>query len=122
LKQLQAFISAALPFVATKISLLPFLNPQIADDQWPITSILSLAASGVTYNLSQRFQKPKMARYLALLGLACAVVMILGLLALVGNLMFSTHPELQDFLARSMFILLFVGIGLTLGYCFARLL
>jgi len=122
IKQLQALVSGALPFATSKIPLLPFLNPQIIDDEWPISSVLSLIASGMTYNFAQRFQKPKLARFLALFGLAVAIASILFLIALVNDLAFSHSPETQDFLARSMFVLLFVGIGLSTGYCFARLL
>jgi cytochrome b subunit of formate dehydrogenase len=108
--------------LATKFSLLPFLNPQITEDQWPVSSILALVASGVTYNLSQRFQKPRAARYLAIAGLVISVISTVTLLAIVGGLILSMNPEFQNFSARSMFVLMFLGIGLAIGYCFARIL
>jgi Kef-type K+ transport system membrane component KefB len=120
LKQLQALISAALPFLTTKLSLLPFLNPQIAEELWPITCVLALVSSSITYNLSQRFQKPRMGRMLAVLGAAFAVISTVSMLAVVDGLVFSGKPELQDFSVRSMFVLLFVGIGLAIGYASSR--
>ena len=120
LKQLQALVSGGMPFLAKQFSLLPFLNPQIADEQWPIASVIALVASGLTYNLFQRFERP--AAILAVLGLVTAVISTLFLLALVDGLMFSGRPELQDFSARSLFVLLFVGIGLASGYSFGRII
>ena len=124
LKQLQALLSAGLPLLAAKFSFtfLPFLNPQIPDEQWPITSVLALVSSGTIFNLSRRFQKPKAARWFACFGLALGVISYLSLLALVDGLVFAGKPELQDFSVRSMFVLLFVGIGLAGGYASARIL
>ena len=121
-KQLQSLVAGALPLIATKLHLLPFLNPQITDEQWPITSVLAVVSSGVTYNLAQRYQKPRLARALALFGFGVAVASVIILLALIGKLVFSDSPDWQDVSARSLFVLLFVGIGLAVGWCSARIL
>jgi hypothetical protein len=121
LKQLTAILPALLPLFAKRLSLLPFLNPQIAEDQWPITAILALCASCISYNFSRHYQKRRLAGYLALAGLVAAVVSLLGMLALVNNLILAGYPSLQDFSARSQFVLLFVGIGLCMGYGFAQI-
>jgi hypothetical protein len=122
-KQLQSLVAGALPLVAAKIQfMLPFLNPQITEDQWPITSLLALVSSGVTYNLAQHSQMPRGARILALLGLVTAVASIILLIVLVDNLFLRGSPEMQDALTRSLFVFLFVGVGLALGWCSAQIL
>jgi hypothetical protein len=121
LKQLTAALPALLPLFATRFSLLPFLNPQIPEDQWPISAVLALCASSVTYNFARHLQKQGFAGYLALVGLATAILSLLGMLALVNGLILSGYPSLQDFSARSMFVSLFVGIGLCMGYGFAQI-
>jgi len=122
-KQLQSLVAGALPLIVAKVQfLLPFLNPQISEEQWPITSLLALVSSGVAYNLAQHSQMPRGARILALLGLVTAVVSIILLIALVDNLFLRTSPEMQDALTRSLFVLLFVGVGLALGWCWAQVL
>jgi hypothetical protein len=122
-KQLQALVAGALPLVTSKLQfVLPFLNPQIADEMWPMTSILSIISSGVTYNLAQRFQKPTVARALCLWGLGIAAASFVALTALVGNLFLSESPEWQDFAVRTLFIILFVCVGLVVGWCSSRIL
>jgi hypothetical protein len=119
---LPALFSGALPSMATKLQLLPFMNPLIVEELWLITSALALLSSVLTYNLAQRFQKPRAARWFAGIGLVIAVVALGILQAVVGHLLFSENPELQDFFARLLFILLFVGLGLVAGYGFAYFL
>jgi uncharacterized membrane protein len=122
-KQLQALVAGALPFVTSKVQfVLPFLNPQIADDMWPMTSVLAVISSGVTYNLAQRFQKPTVARKLCLWGLGTAVFSFLALMAIVDNIILSESPEWQDFAARVLFVTLFVCVGLVIGWCSSRML
>jgi hypothetical protein len=121
LKQLTAVVPALLPLLAMRFALLPFLNPQIADEQWPITAVLALCASSITYNFSRTLHKHRVASYLALAGLAVAVSGLVGMLALVNNLILSDSPALQDFSVRSLFVLLFVGIGLSMGFGFAQI-
>jgi hypothetical protein len=123
LKQLQSLVAGGLPLLATRLqSVFPFLNPQIADEMWPMTSILALISSGVTFNLARRFQKPTHARRLCLWGLAFAIVSFIFLFLLIGNLVLTGHPEWQDFFARTLFVTLFVGIGLVVGWCFSHVL
>ncbi|GAA0022914.1 hypothetical protein JOE51_001906 [Bradyrhizobium japonicum] len=121
LKQLTSVVPALLPLLAKRFALLPFLNPQIAEEQWPITAVLALCASSITYNFSRTLQKHGVASYLALAGLAGGVISLLGMLALVNNLILSGHPALQDFSVRSLFVLLFVGVGLSMGFGFAQI-
>jgi len=122
-KQLQALVAGALPLVTSKLQfVLPFLNPQIADEMWPMTSVLAVISSGVTYNLAQRFQKPTIARTLCLWGLGVAAVSFVTLIALVGNLFLSESPEWQDFFVRALFVILFLCVGLVIGWCSARIL
>ena len=122
-KQLQALVAGALPLAASKMQLaLPFINPQITDEMWPMTSVLSVISSGVTYNLAQRFQKPTVARNLCLAGLSVAIFSFVALVAVVDGLILSGAPELQDFLVRGLFVVLFASVGLVVGWCFSRVL
>ena len=74
-KQLQALFAGALPLIAAKVQfLLPFLNPKIVEELWPITSLLAIVSSGVTYNLASDSQSPRGARNLAMAGLFSAVL------------------------------------------------
>jgi hypothetical protein len=119
LKQLTALLPALLPPLAKRFPLLPFLNPQIAEDLWLITAILSLCASAITYNFTRLLRRNGLAGYFAFVGLATAVLCLVGMLALVNDLILTGQPSVQDFSVRSMFVLLFVGIGICAGYGFA---
>jgi hypothetical protein len=122
LTQLQSLFSGALPWTASQFQLLPFLNPVISKEHWPISSVLAIIASSITFNLAKRFQKPTWARLLAIGGLLLSIILILLLYALVNNLFPSLSPELQDLYARSAFVLLFVGLGLAAGWGFSYVL
>jgi uncharacterized membrane protein len=122
-KQLQALVAGVLPFAMSKLeSVLPFLNPQITDEMWPMTSVLSVISSGVMYNLAQRFQKPSVARRLCLWGLGAAIVSFIGLVAVVIGQFLSHAPVWEDLVARGLFVILFVSVGLVVGWCFAHVL
>ena len=120
LKQLTAVLPALLPLLVRRFSLLPFVNPQIADDLWPITFIMALLASSISYNFFRNSAKNSTSGYLALFSLVIAIVSLVGMLALVSDLTLSDHRILQDFLVRSMFVILFVSIGYCSGYAFAQ--
>jgi hypothetical protein len=114
-KQLQALVTGGIPLFAAS-RLFPFLNPQIINDLWTITIVLAVAASALTFNLAQRFQKPRVARSMAVIGLFAALLSLIILQALVGRSFFADEPGLQDLTARAMFIIFFVGVASTLGY------
>jgi hypothetical protein len=97
-------------------------NPQISKEQWPMSSIMAIVASGITFNLAKQFQKPRWARSLALVGLVIAIVSVLMLTALVDNLFLTAAPEMQDFCARSLFVFLFTALGLSIGYGLSNIL
>jgi hypothetical protein len=120
-KQLQALLSGVFPWLSKDSqSVLPILNPKIADEMWLVTSILAVTASAVTFNLSQRFQKPTLGRILCLMGLALSVVSCIVILILTRDMIMWNFPEWQDILARTAFLFLFTGLGLALGYAVSR--
>jgi hypothetical protein len=122
LKQLQALVSGALPFMTTKVQIFPFLNPQIGKDLWPITSILALAASMLTYNLAQAFERRMGALALGLTGLVLAAAFLCFMEAIVVGIVPLSDPIVEDYLVRISFILIFIGIGLAFGWSFAGVL
>ena len=118
-KQLTAIGPALLPVFAKQYSLLPFLNPQIAEDQWPVTALLAFCASAVSLNFAQRSQR-QLPGWIAFSGLAAAVLSFLLMIAVVNGLIWSGQPSTQDFAVRAMFVLLFVGIGLSIGFAVSQ--
>jgi hypothetical protein len=55
-KQLQALFAGALPLIAAKVQfLLPFLNPKIVEELWPIIGLLAIVSSGVHLQSCKRF-------------------------------------------------------------------
>jgi hypothetical protein len=61
-------------------------------------------------------------RLFCLWGLGVAAVSFVTLIALVGNLFLSESPEWQDFFVRALFVILFLCVGLVIGWCSARIL
>jgi ABC-type transport system involved in cytochrome c biogenesis permease subunit len=123
LKQLQSVIPAMLPYVSTKfkLPLFPFLNPSITQDLWPVTSILSLLASAVVFNLAKSTTKRTLALRLCFFGLAAAILSFLIINAVADEIVFDLSPVLQDYAVQIAFVFLFIGIGLTSGWCFAKI-
>jgi hypothetical protein len=106
LKQLHSLVAGALPYTTTtKLNFFPFLNPQISEDLWLITSVLSLTSSLISYNFAQYGQKPKWA-----------------MLLLVGNMILTEDGPSKYLAAEFAFVSLFMGLGLTLGWIFGRML
>jgi len=121
-KQLQALVAGALPLVTSKLQfVLPFLNPQIADEM-ANDECFGRHSSWLHIILRNAFQKPTIARTLCLWGLGVAAVSFVTLIALVGNLFLSESPEWQDFFVRALFVILFLCVGLVIGWCSARIL
>jgi uncharacterized membrane protein YedE/YeeE len=120
-KQILAFAAGLPPLLAMRFSLLPFLNPQIAEDQWSITAILSAVASLIFFNFARRPNQRSAAGYFALVGLLLSILSLCTMFAIVDGLILSGQTTSQDFLARLCFLFLFVGIGLGIGYVLASL-
>ena len=53
---------------------------------------------------------------MAISGFIVSVLSFIVLQALTGRLFFAEEPGLQDFTARTLFIVFFVGIACSLGY------
>jgi hypothetical protein len=122
-KQLQSLVPAVLPYVtAAKLPLFRFLNPSIAQDLWPLTSILALLVSAVNFNLAKSRNKRTLALNLCFIGLALALFSFLLLNAIVSKLLLDSYPSLQDYAVQTTFVLIFVGIGLASGWIFAKML
>src|SRR5262249_13842180 len=113
IKQLQSLVAGALPFVSTKVDLLPFVNPVIIEEMWPATAVLSVISAGVNYNLAQPSHKATWARYLALAGLLIAIISFIGMYAITRDIFFHDDPYGQDVSVRMLFITFFVAIGLV---------
>jgi hypothetical protein len=76
LEQLQALIPAILPYFATtaKVPVFKYLNPSIADDLWPVASILALLASAINFNLSKSTNKQGLALSFCFFGFGAALL------------------------------------------------
>jgi hypothetical protein len=128
LKQLQSLVPGILPYVTAKLPLFPFLNPSIMEDLWPITSILSLLASAITFNLAKSRTTRTLvlyhtlALYLCFFGLAASIASFLIMNAIVSKIFLPSSPPLQDYAVQITFVSLFIGIGFTSGWCFAKIL
>jgi hypothetical protein len=118
LKQLQSLIAALLPFLSAKFQLLPFLNPQISKDLWPITALIAFLASMMAYNLKW----PRASDIFAIFGLVMMIVSVGVMISVVAEVLFATEPILQDFSVRITYFSTFVGGGIVLGWCVSRLL
>jgi hypothetical protein len=116
IKQLQSLVAGALPFISTKLDLLPFVNPVIIEEMWPATAVLAVISAGVNYNLAQPSHKPTWARYLTIVGLLLAIISFLIMYAITRDVLFADNPYLQDISVRGLFILFFVTIGFVVGW------
>jgi hypothetical protein len=123
LKQLHSLVAGALPYTTTtKLNFFPFLNPQISEDLWLITSVLSLTSSLISYNFAQYGQKPKWAMRLGIYGFILALTSFILMLLLVGNMILTEDGPSKYLAAEFAFVSLFMGLGLTLGWIFGRML
>jgi hypothetical protein len=124
LKQLQALLSGALPFLSAKVSLYPFQN--VVEDLWPITSVLALIASAMIFNMvepqphSLRREKMESVGWiLGVVGLFMALVSLLIMLCLRADKISFHDPETQYLAGEFMFVSEFFSIGLALGFVLA---
>jgi hypothetical protein len=127
LKQLQSLFSAALPLVTAKLSLYPFQN--VVEDLWPITSVLALLASAITFNMMQPRRESKYEGTLVLIGwlvglvaLVLAVVSLLVMLALVREAIQFTNASDQYLAGQFMFVSEFFSFGLAAGFVIGLIL
>jgi hypothetical protein len=124
LKQLQLLIPALLPYItsATKLPVFQFLNPTIAQELWPVASILSLLASATNFNLARSWNKRTLALNLCLIGFIAAVLSFLAMIAIVDKLLFASDPAYRDFSVQVVFLFFFIGIGFASGWAFSKIL
>ena len=116
LKQMQAFVAGALPFLTMKFEIFPFINPQVGSDLWEISALSALAASATTYNLATPNQSPLLARTLALVGFLLAIIMSTMIILVGSELVFRESPRWQDGSIRLGFFFFFLSIGFLLGW------
>jgi hypothetical protein len=121
LKQLQAFLSAALPFVTAKISLYPFQN--VVADLWPITSVLAFLLGAITFNMVEPRPQSVHGQRLELIGWILgvagslmAVVSLLLMLCLVSEVILLGDSTKQYLAGEFMFVSEFVCLGIAVGF------
>jgi hypothetical protein len=124
LEQLQSLIPAILPYFATtaKLPVFKYLNPSIAEDLWPVASILALLASAINFNLSKSTNKQGLALSFCFFGFGAAILSLTIINAIVSRILLQSSPAFQDFIIQVAFIFFFIGIGLASGWTFAKLL
>jgi len=124
---LLGFLSAVLPFLPKSYDLFPALNPAIAEDSAPATSLLSIATFAVTCVVARR--RPPAAAAggglyrLPAICLGIAAASFVGISLLVVSDLSGLSPSLISTAARACYLLFFVGvagmIGWAVGHCFA---
>src|SRR5262249_7452488 len=122
LKQLQALLAAVLPFISTKTDILPFLNPMISADLWVVTTIFSVLACFVTYNLAKGAGLEAASRKFGLWGGVIAFVALITLIILVTVGPLENFPRIEDLTARSLYVIIFLGLGSTIGWSTSKIL
>jgi hypothetical protein len=122
LKQLQSLVPALLVLTSAKLPFFQFLNPSIAQDLWPVTSILSLVVSATNFNLGRSSNRRTLALRLCLTGIGVATLSLLAIIAIVDKLLFESDPSLRDYFVQVSFIFFFIGIGLASGWTFSKIL
>jgi hypothetical protein len=124
LKQLQSLIPAFLAYIssAPKFPLFQFLNPTIAQDLWPVTSILSLIVSATNFNLARSSNKRTLALRLCFFGIIMATSSLLLMMAVVTKLIFVSDPSLRDYVVQASFIFFFIGVAFASGWAFSKIL
>jgi hypothetical protein len=120
--QLQAFLAGAPPVATLRYGFFE-LNPLIINQLWPIVFVLSILASILAYNYNipqqHRGRKPP-ASVLGLYGLMVALFSTAGLMLITGEYILREYPSVQDLGARLFFVLIFVGLGLFMGWLVSR--
>ncbi len=95
---------------------LPFLNPKIADDMVVITTVIAFVAGAGTLQLCRRSSTPANLPGLAFIGgLGTAVFSLVALMAIALDIVLTTLPGLGQLAARTTYILLFLGISVSVG-------
>jgi hypothetical protein len=118
LKQLQALVAAVLPLLSMRFEvILPFLNPQISDELGVVTAIGAVIASIFGYNWD-----PKRQHNVAKVGFGLFLGALFCLIVLVFGRVLVNFPYAEDIAARLMYVLLFIGLGLSAGWGFSVLL
>jgi hypothetical protein len=115
-KQAQALISAALPFLDVKLSLLPFLNPQIPADMSRISGLLVFVCGCLVFNVARRWMYPKTTIVLGSFGVLLAFGSIFVILLIFDGIVFSHSPSMQDLAIRAAYVGLFGGVSMPIGW------
>ena len=127
LKQgISSLFTAAFPTATNpNVFKLPFINPQVPEDLWGITAILTFVASFLTYPLARppagtpTPPASGISIFLAVGGLLLALLGLLAILFITGKLV-AIEPGWESYLNRIAYVLLFVGMGPPLGWGLAR--
>lgn len=122
LKQLQALPSTVLPFVTAKLPILPFLNPQIAADMWPISAIFAFVGCCLIYNLTVTPHVATSALFAAILGFLLAAISVLVIVLVYVGVLYGADPTWQDLSVRIAFFALFAGLACPAGWAAAKML
>ena len=97
--------------------ILGFINPQIADDLWPITALVALVAGLGAYHLPRHMNASS---WVLIGGLVITLSSIAWMLAITHGLVNLTPAE-QSYTVRLSFLLCFAGLAMAFGwtmFCF----
>lgn len=95
---------------------LPFLNPKIADDMVAITTVIAFVAGAGTLQLCRRSSTAANLAGLAFVGgLSVAIISLVALMAIALEIVLTTLPGLAQLAARTAYLLLFLGISVSVG-------
>jgi hypothetical protein len=121
LKQSASLAFAIAPYLATRLSILPLLKPQIAVDMEVITMIFAGAAGLVSYNLTHWSKRMATLRAqvtlgLPIVGFLVALASVNLMLMIVMGIGMTFTPALTSLLLHVTFLLLFVGLAVVYGW------
>jgi hypothetical protein len=124
LKQLASgIVPSVLSYLTAKWPILPFLNPQIASELWPITAILSFGTGIVSYHSahsSQAYARTIFAQGVAIFGLVLAFLALLWMILVTQGLIAGLTPGWVSGSLRMAYVICFGGIGLVMGWGLGR--
>jgi hypothetical protein len=113
INQLLATASAVGPFLTTKLPILPFVNPQICNEMWPISTVIAAVSGFVSYRMLG-------GRIAALGSVVIAVASISIMVAITEGPLFSAEPGAQRIWLRITFVILFSALATAVGASLGR--
>lgn len=127
LKQIASgLVPSVLAFLSAKLPILPFLNPQIPDDLWPITAMIAFASGALSY----AFARPAatggrtsiFGSILGVSGLLLAIASLVWMILVTEQIILTQAGDFQNASSRIAFVLCFAGLGFPCGWAIGRTL